>query len=91
MESLQQRFPMIGDLRGKGCLQGVELVRDRATKEPASGEAKEIYRDCLADGLLFSVRGQHGNVLRFVPPFCTSDEQIDRAVVILGRALARQS
>ena len=89
MEALQQRLPMIGDLRGKGCLHGVELVRDRATKEPASAEAKEVYRDCLADGLLFSVRGQHGNVLRFVPPFCTSEAQIDRAAAILERALAR--
>ena len=89
MESLMQRFPIIGDLRGKGCLQGVELVRDRATKEPAAGEAQDIYRDCLANGLLFSVRGQHGNVLRFVPPFCSSGEQIDRAVSILEGALAR--
>ena len=90
MEGLQQRFAMIGDVRGRGCLQGVELVRDRATKEAASQEAQEIYRACLADGLLFSVRGQHRNVLRFVPPFCTSDEQIDRAAAILERALARR-
>ena len=89
MESLQQRFALIGDVRGRGCLQGVELVRDRATREPASREAQDIYRACLADGLLFSVRGQHRNVLRFVPPFCTSDEQIDRAAAILERALAR--
>ena len=91
MEALQQRFPMIGDVRGRGCLQGVELVRDRATKEPASREAQDVYRDCLADGLLFSVRGQHRNVLRFVPPFCTGDAQIDRAALILEHALARQA
>ena len=91
MEELQQRFPMIGDVRGRGCLQGVELVRDRATKEPAREEAQEVYRDCLADGLLFSARGRHGNVLRFVPPFCTSGEQIDRAAGILERALARRA
>ena len=89
MDALQQRFAMIGDVRGKGCLQGVELVRDRATREPASDEAQAIYRACLADGLLFSVRGQHRNVLRFVPPFCTGDAQIDRAAAILERALAR--
>ena len=89
LEDLMQRFAIIGDIRGKGCLQGVELVRDRATREPASREAQEIYRDCLGNGLLFSVRGQHGNVLRFVPPFCTDDEQIDRAVAILEGALAR--
>ncbi len=91
MEELQQQFPMVGDVRGRGCLQGVELVRDRATREPAVREAQEIYRDCLGDGLLFSVRGQHRNVLRFVPPFCTGEEQIDRAAAILERALARRS
>ncbi|MDE0387335.1 MAG: aminotransferase class III-fold pyridoxal phosphate-dependent enzyme, partial [Rhodospirillales bacterium] len=89
MGALQQRFPMIGEVRGKGCLQGVELVRDRGTKEPASEEAKEIFRESLEEGLLFSVRGQHRNVLRFVPPFCTSEAQIDRAAAILERALAR--
>ncbi len=89
MAALQQRFAIVGDIRGRGCLQGVELVRDRATKEPATREAQDVFRDCFAAGLLFSVRGQHRNVLRFVPPFCTGDEQLDRAADTLERALAR--
>ncbi len=89
MEDLQQRFALIGDIRGRGCLQGIELVRDRATKEPADREARAVFRDCLGAGLLFSVRGRHGNVLRFVPPFCTTEAELARAARILADALDR--
>jgi 4-aminobutyrate aminotransferase-like enzyme len=65
------------------------LVRHRATKEPANEEAQGVFRECLQEGLLFSVRGQHGNVLRFVPPFCTTESQLDDAAAIIERALAR--
>jgi 2,2-dialkylglycine decarboxylase (pyruvate) len=91
MEDLRQRYAIIGDVRGRGCLQAIELVRDRASKEPADTEADEIFRLCLAEGLLFSVRGAHGNVVRFVPPCTTSESQIDHAADILDRALRRVS
>ena len=87
MESLRQRYELIGDIRGRGILQGIELVRDRRSKEPATTEAAAVYRACLADGLMFSVRGQFKNVLRFVPPFTTSDQELDRATEILERGI----
>jgi 2,2-dialkylglycine decarboxylase (pyruvate) len=83
LEALQQRYEIIGDIRGRGLLQGVELVRDRRTKEPATDIAAAIYRHCLTSGLMFSVRGRFNNVLRFVPPFTTTDAQLDRAAEIL--------
>ena len=89
MRDLQQRYEIIGDVRGRGCLQGIELVRERAGKEPADKEASEIFRLCIADGLLFSVRGAHGNVVRFVPPVTTSESQIDQATDILESALRK--
>ncbi|MDP6426973.1 MAG: aspartate aminotransferase family protein [Alphaproteobacteria bacterium] len=89
MRDLQQRYEIIGDVRGRGCLQGIELVRERAGKEPAAKEADEIFRLCIADGLLFSVRGAHGNVVRFVPPVTTSENQIDQATDILESALRK--
>lgn len=89
MRDLQQRYEIIGDVRGRGCLQGIELVRDRASKEPADTEANEIFRLCIQEGLLFSVRGAHGNVVRFVPPCTTSESQIDQATEILENALRR--
>ncbi|MEE8173407.1 MAG: aspartate aminotransferase family protein [Alphaproteobacteria bacterium] len=87
MRDLQQRYELIGDVRGRGCLQGIELVRDRASKEPADKEANEIFRLCIQQGLLFSVRGALGNVVRFVPPCTTSESQIDQATDILESAL----
>lgn len=89
MRDLQTRLEMIGDIRGRGLLQGVELVRDPSTKEPAAEEAAQIFRMCLEQGLLFSVRGPHKNVLRFVPPFTTTEAQLDQASEILANAIGK--
>jgi 2,2-dialkylglycine decarboxylase (pyruvate) len=87
LTALQQRYEIIGDVRGRGLLQGIELVRDRRTKEPATDIAADIYRHCLANGLMFSVRGKFKNVLRFAPPFTTSNADLDRAAEILEAAM----
>jgi 2,2-dialkylglycine decarboxylase (pyruvate) len=87
MRTLQQRYELIGDIRGRGLLQGIELVKDRAGKAPAADAAAGIYRHALSHGLMFSVRGLHKNVLRFVPPFTTTDRQIDDATEILESAI----
>jgi 2,2-dialkylglycine decarboxylase (pyruvate) len=87
MAALQQRYEIIGDIRGRGLLQGVELVRDRRSKEPATQIAAAIYRHCLANGLMFSVRGKFNNVLRFVPPFTTTNAQLDRATELLEASI----
>jgi 2,2-dialkylglycine decarboxylase (pyruvate) len=85
-----QRYEMIGDIRGRGQLIGVELVRDRAGKEPATDEGRAIGAYCFERGLIFSLR-REGSVLRFVPPATTTPDQIDRAMDILGEALDRVS
>ncbi len=87
MEELQKRYELIGDIRGRGILQGIELVRDRETKEPADREAAEIFKNCVKGGLLFSVRGPHSNVCRFVPPFTTTKAQLEQATDILEGAI----
>ena len=87
VRALQQRYEIIGDVRGRGVLQGVELVEDRRDKTPAKEEAQAVYRYALREGMIFSVRGQHGNVLRFVPPFGTTEGQLDRALDILEGGL----
>ena len=86
LEGLAARFEIIGDVRGRGLLQGVELVRDRATKEPATSEGRAIADRCLDNGLIFSLR-REGAVLRFVPPATTTEAQIDHAIEIIGEAL----
>ena len=62
-------------------------TRDRRDKVPAKEEAQAVFRHALRAGMIFSVRGQHGNVLRFVPPFSTTEGQLDRAFDILESGL----
>ncbi len=85
---LAQRHEIIGDIRGRGLLQGIELVRDRTTREPALEEGRQIGRDCLENGLILSVR-RNGSVFRFVPPFTTTESQMDQAADILDHALGQ--
>lgn len=86
LDDMAQRHEVIGDIRGRGMLTGIELVHDRATKEPAGGIGKAVARHCFERGLIFSARRQ-GSVLRFVPPASTTPEQVDQAMEILDDAL----
>jgi 2,2-dialkylglycine decarboxylase (pyruvate) len=86
-------FELIGDIRGRGVLIGIELVTDRERKTPANAEAKEIARLCQENGLIFQLRGVGDllNVIRLVPPMTTSDAEIDRALSIIRDAIAAVS
>ena len=88
LRRLQETREIVGDVRGRGLIQGIELVKDRQTKEPAYEEGREIGRRCLESGLIFSLR-RNGSVLRFVPPFTTTKAQLDTAAEILDSAIAR--
>lgn len=86
LESIRKKFPIIGDVRGKGLMIGLELVKD-SVKTPAVNEANAIRRNCLEKGLLIGVGGIYANVLRIQPPLVISDSQLDDAVTILEQAL----
>jgi 2,2-dialkylglycine decarboxylase (pyruvate) len=88
LERLAQKHEIIGDIRGRGLLQGIELVTDRLTREPAYEQGKAIGRWCLENGLILSVR-RKGSVFRFVPPFTTTEAQLDQAAEILDQAITR--
>lgn len=90
LQALAQRFDLIGDIRGRGLLHGIELVRSHSSKEPATDEGNVIAEYCLESGLIFS-RRRGGSVLRFVPPVTTTETQLDRAVEILGEGMERVS
>lgn len=89
LQGLAQRHPLIGDVRGIGLMAGVELVSDRARKTPAAEAAGRIQDLLLEDGFLIGVGGYHGNVLRLQPPLVIGDEELERSVAALDRALAR--
>jgi 4-aminobutyrate aminotransferase len=83
---MKGRHSLIGDVRGRGCLLGVELVRDRATKELASEAAESVLYRCLDDGLSFKTT--MGNVLTLTPPLVTTTAQMEAALVILEDAIS---
>ncbi|MDP4004719.1 aspartate aminotransferase family protein [Methylobacterium sp. NEAU K] len=89
LRALQQRFDCIGDVRGRGLLQGLEIVADRRTKVPAPELGDAITRRCLELGLSMNIvqLPGMGGVFRIAPPLTVSDEEIDLGVEILERAL----
>lgn len=87
--ALQERHEMIGDVRGAGLLQGVELVKDRHSKQPAEEEGGLVTERCLELGLNLNIvkfKGM-GSVLRIAPPLTVSQAEIDEALGILDEAL----
>ncbi len=87
LETWRDSHPLIGDVRGKGLMIGIELVSDRETKEPAADEAKRVQEECRQAGLLIGCGGFYGNVLRFQPPLIITPTQTERALEILDSAL----
>ena len=88
LRELQQRQPLIGDVRGLGLFLGVELVRDRETREPASREAALTLEAARRRGVLLSTEGPHRNVLKMKPPIALKDEHCDLFLSVLTDALA---
>lgn len=82
---LKDKYELIGDIRGIGLLWGIELVKDRLTKEKATEEAEMILYSCLKKGLSFKV--SQGNVLQWCPPLIIEKEQLISAMEILEEAL----
>jgi 4-aminobutyrate aminotransferase-like enzyme len=91
LTTMQQEIELIGDIRGRGVLLGVELVTDRHTKTPANEAARIVADHCLEHGLIFQLRGVGGalNVIRLVPPMTATEAEVDRAMSILYDALRR--
>ena len=83
---MMDRHSLIGDVRGRGLLLGVELVSDRASREPAADAAEEVFYRCLDRGLSFKVT--MGNVLTLSPPLTIGRDELDRALDILDAALS---
>jgi 4-aminobutyrate aminotransferase/(S)-3-amino-2-methylpropionate transaminase len=87
-QELQARYELIGDVRGLGAMVGMELVRDRTTKEPAAEETRRIAREAINRGLIFPTAGLYGNVIRMLVPLVATEEEIAEALEILDEAFA---
>ncbi len=88
LEALKEKYASIGDVRGMGLMQGVELVKDRKTKEPAADLANKALERARANGLVIGKGGLYANVLRMSPPLNIPVADIDQAVAILDKSLA---
>lgn len=90
-EEMRSRYEIVGDVRGKGSMMAIELVRDRETKIPASDETKKLLRLCYERGLVLLSSGSFGNVIRTLMPLVVTDEQLERGLGILEESLCELS
>ncbi len=83
---LQEKYSLIGDVRGKGLMMGLELVKNRTTKEPAPEEVNHIFEETKKLGLLIGKGGLYGNVIRIAPPLNIGEDAIAEALDKIDRA-----
>jgi 4-aminobutyrate aminotransferase / (S)-3-amino-2-methylpropionate transaminase / 5-aminovalerate transaminase len=84
----QRRWPIVGDVRGLGGMQAIELVKSKETKTPATDETKQITQFCYEHGLITITAGSYSNVIRVLVPLVATNEQMDEGLDVLESALA---
>ncbi len=89
LEGLKEKFPVIGEVRGMGLIQGMEIVKEK--KEPAPELVNQIFEETKKEGLLIGRGGLYGNVIRLTPPLTIEKEDIIQAIQILDRAFEKVS
>ncbi len=89
LDRLYEKYPVIGDVRGMGLMQGIELVADRQSKEPAAAAVSFLFEETKKLGLLIGKGGLYGNVIRISPPLTATREHVDEALEKLDLAFAR--
>ena len=87
LEALQQKYPIIGDVRGMGLMQGLELVGEN--KKPDAASIKRLFEATKKNGLLIGKGGLWGNVVRIAPPLNVDKDQIDHALKVLDHSFAQ--
>jgi 4-aminobutyrate aminotransferase-like enzyme len=86
LETLQQRFDWIGEVRGMGLMQGMDLVEDPQTREPSPAKAKAMLEATKREKLLVGLGGLHANVLRLGPSMLVSEDEVSDCLERLDRA-----
>ncbi len=88
LDALKEKYPVIGDVRGMGLMQALELVKDRETKEPAPEATVQLMERARDNGLLIGKGGLYGNVIRLSPPLNIAKADVDEAIGLLDKSLA---
>jgi len=86
LNKLKAKHKIIGDLRGRGLLLGIEMVKDRATKEPARAECAQVLENARELGLLLGKGGLWGQTIRFAPPMCITPADADFLLEVLDES-----
>ena len=89
LQKLHQTYDVIGDVRGRGLMLAIELVKDRDTKQPATEETARVFELSREEGLVLSKSGPYRSVLRMVPPLCISLDDVEYFATGLDRCFAR--
>lgn len=89
LDALAEAHPWIGDVRGMGLMQALELVEDRETRAPAPQKAVALIEAAREEGLLVGLGGLYGNVIRIGPALLVGEAEVDEALARLGRACRR--
>jgi 4-aminobutyrate aminotransferase/(S)-3-amino-2-methylpropionate transaminase len=84
---MQKEHEIVGDVRGIGAMVAMELVRDRATKEPAKEETAQLVKNCYEKGLVTISAGTYGNIMRILMPLVITDSQLEKGLGILEESL----
>lgn len=87
LNKLKEKHSIIGDVRGVGMFIGIDLVKDRTSREPATAEAQHIISRLKQEFILFSADGPHRNVLKFKPPMVLSLDDADHLLRTLESIL----
>lgn len=88
---MQQKYSLIGDVRGLGAMVAIELVKDRQSKEPAPEETMAIIKECLAQRVLIAKAGLYGNVIRMLVPLVIKESELKQGFDTIERAIAKVS
>ena len=89
LDEFYDRYEVIGDVRGKGPMLAMELVKDRKTKEPNPEAASKVMKTCLGAGLLTLKAGLYGNCIRLHPPLTIGDELLEKGLAIMEEAFKK--
>jgi alanine-glyoxylate transaminase/(R)-3-amino-2-methylpropionate-pyruvate transaminase len=88
LEKLKAKHKVIGDVRGKGLMLGIEFVKDRTTKQPGKEECAQVVENARELGLLLGKGGLWGQTIRFAPPMCITQADADFLLAVLDESLS---